>query len=163
RRLQAFRLARPAGGPRLADSPRGVAWQARARVRRAGPGSPADLPPGPRASRRARAVDARRRLRRRAGLGAGPDPVRAGRRVGPLRAGARWPPGGAACRRARAARGEGRMSRRLVIVVGSGDGGSFAAWRLARAGHPVLILEKGRNLFPELRAGHAPPETRFSN
>jgi choline dehydrogenase-like flavoprotein len=35
-----------------------------------------------------------------------------------------------------------------VVVVGSGYGGAIAAWRMARAGQTVCLLERGKELQP---------------
>ncbi len=48
-----------------------------------------------------------------------------------------------------------------AIVVGSGPGGSIAAWILGLAGWTVTILEKGPDYFGDLTS--ASPSTQFSN
>ena len=51
---------------------------------------------------------------------------------------------------------------RSAIIVGSGAGGSAAAWELTKAGWDVLVLEKGRHLLPGLGTPSG-PKTLFGN
>jgi choline dehydrogenase-like flavoprotein len=39
------------------------------------------------------------------------------------------------------------MTKPSVVIIGSGAGASVVAWALAEAGHPVMLFEKGRNLW----------------
>jgi choline dehydrogenase-like flavoprotein len=50
-----------------------------------------------------------------------------------------------------------------VVIVGSGAGASTVGWALATAGHPVLFLEKGRNLWRGLGDRHGLGPSLFSN
>jgi len=54
-----------------------------------------------------------------------------------------------------------------VVIVGSGPAGSWAAWRLAEAGVPSTILERGKPVAPRrrdlagLHRGHLNPESNY--
>lgn len=54
------------------------------------------------------------------------------------------------------------MAKPSVLIIGSGAGGSVAAWALATADYPVTILEKGRNLLPGIGTA-AGIGTKFGN
>lgn len=40
-----------------------------------------------------------------------------------------------------------------AIVIGSGFGGSISALRLSEKGQKVLVLERGKNILPEIFQG----------